>query len=211
LFTRFQQADSSTTRNFGGTGLGLAITRRLAELMGGSAGAESVPGQGSTFWFTAALNKSTQTIAVAAPRSEYEAPEIIIARDFRGARVLLAEDNIINQKVAQLLLESVGLQIDIASDGVQALDYMRNDGNERYVLILMDVQMPQMDGFEATQKIRALPSRVPILAMTANAFREDRERCLAVGMNDFVAKPVEPEQLYATLLRWLRVSDFART
>ncbi|MBI5107402.1 MAG: GAF domain-containing protein [Rhodocyclales bacterium] len=200
LFHIFEQADSSTTRRYGGTGLGLAITRRLAELMGGSVGVDSVPGQGSCFWFSARLGHAAGTLhAVPAPVATNTHR---LHSSFHGARILLAEDNPLNCEVALEVLSSVGLVADTAGDGRVAVDKARVGG---YDLILMDIQMPEMDGIEATLAIRALPEGgdLPIVAMTANAFSDDRARCLAAGMNDFVAKPVDPEQLYATLEKWL--------
>ncbi|MEW5786989.1 MAG: PAS domain S-box protein [Pseudomonadota bacterium] len=204
LFTPFEQADGSTTRRYGGTGLGLAITRRLAEIMGGEAGLESQPGQGSTFWFTARLGRAEgteQPLLPPTPPRPVDA-ERELSRRHAGARILLAEDNPINQDVARAMLGLAGLEVDLAEDGEQALELGRR---QIYDLVLMDMQMPRLDGLAATRALRALPgwARVPILAMTANAFSEDRQRCLEAGMNDHVAKPVDANLLYATLLRWL--------
>ena len=204
LFQAFKQVDASTTREYGGTGLGLAITQRLARLMGGDAGVDCTPGTGSTFWFTARLHAASAPAGEPAPISLE--PEETIRRHYHGARVLLVEDDPVNQEVALELIGDTGLRMDLAKNGRQAVD-MAADTD--YALILMDMQMPVMGGLEATTLIRGLPGRgkTPIIAMTANAFDEDRERCFKAGMSDFITKPVAPELLFDTLLRWLAHPD----
>lgn len=201
LFTAFEQADGSMTRKYGGTGLGLAISKRLAKLMGGEIGVESQPGKGSTFWFTVRLGKATEVVAQA-PTYEQDSPETRLRTQFAGTRLLLAEDEPINQEVSRGLLEDIGLVVDVAEDGSVALALAKRN---RYALILMDMQMPRLNGLDATRQIRTLPDyeHTPIVAMTANAFDEDRQICLDVGMNDHIAKPVDPDVLFETLLKWL--------
>ena len=201
LFTNFEQADASTTRVHGGTGLGLAITRKLARLMGGDAGVESVPGKGSTFWFTARLRKQASPPASEPARDASRSAATALRERFGGARILVAEDNDINREVAMAILGDVGLEVDFAEDGLVAV---RKAAERDYRVILMDMQMPNLDGVSAARRIAETDGgRTPIIAMTANAFAEDRAKCLAAGMVDFLAKPVDPEALYEVILKWL--------
>jgi signal transduction histidine kinase/CheY-like chemotaxis protein len=198
LFQRYTQADSSTARRYGGTGLGLAISKTLVELMGGEIGALSTPGAGSTFWFVLPLRAGAPTeLAVPAPPPPPSFPE--------RPRLLLVEDNFVNQRVALYLLAKLGYEVDVAQHGREAIDRL---SRTRYRLVLMDCQMPEMDGFETTRLIRDPASRVldhdvPIIAMTANAFPEDRARSISSGMSDFLSKPVDPSMLAAMLTKWL--------
>ncbi len=201
LFQPFRQGDISTSRRYGGTGLGLAIAQRLAQLMGGQAGAVSQLGQGSSFWFTARLALGAEAPLRAAPPDPGSAA-VWLAQRHAGARILLAEDNPVNREVALSLLDDMGLQVDTAVNGLQAVERAKA---AHYDLVLMDMQMPQMDGLQATRALRALPgwARTPILALTANAFDDDRRACIEAGMTDFISKPFEPDRLYAVMLRWL--------
>lgn len=199
LFEAFEQADASTTRRHGGTGLGLTITRHLAEMMGGEVGASSVPGQGSLFWFTARLRYGQ---AVTDHETRISDPELELREAHYGSRILLAEDNPINREVAVHLLRDVGIVVDVAHNGQEAVA-MASAGH--YDLVLMDIQMPVMDGLDATRLIHAREglAQLPIIAMTANAFIEDQQACRAAGMADYIAKPVNPADLFAILAKWL--------
>jgi CheY-like chemotaxis protein len=169
--------------------------------MGGDAGVESTPGLGSRFWFTARLRKGATAATTPSAQASDSAVALLLAHH-AGRRVLLVEDDLVNREVALCLLEDTGLHIDQAGDGIEALELASRN---RYDLILMDMQMPHMDGLEATRQIRRLyPSaRLPIIALTANAFAEDKALCLEAGMDDFIGKPIDPDLLYQTLLDWL--------
>lgn len=206
LFQPFQQADTSTSRRFGGSGLGLAISKQLAELMGGEVGVDSQPGLGSTFWLTVRLGLGKIPVAASQDEATGGAPANLTAAQARaitgGARVLLAEDNLFNQQVAIELLEEIGVTTVVVRNGEEVLDSLQR---EHFDCLLMDMQMPGMDGLEATRRIRADPALAGalVIAMTANARKEDKEACLAAGMDDFITKPIHPERLFATLARWL--------
>ncbi|NEX59626.1 PAS domain-containing hybrid sensor histidine kinase/response regulator [Noviherbaspirillum galbum] len=199
LFNPFQQGDSSTTRNYGGSGLGLAISKRLAEQMGGSVGVSSVLDQGSRFWFTVALGTLAggEHARLAFPRGA-RPPLAVNARPLQDLVILVAEDNVFNQEVARDFLESAGARVTIAGNGMEAIDLLDAGA---YDCVLMDVQMPLMDGIEAAQRIRRMPQwqSLPIIAMTANVSKEDVETCLRAGMTDFVSKPFVADNLFALI------------
>jgi len=194
LFTPFTQADSSTARRYGGTGLGLAICKELCTLMGGTIDVDSAPGRGSRFRFTLPCGTGRPPEAAPAPAAEPAPPSAL--------RILVAEDNAINQRLIGTILQRLGHTAEIVANGAEAVSAV---GRHRYDLVLMDVQMPVMDGLEAAQAIRALPGeagRVPILALTANAFAEQRAQCLDAGMNDCLTKPIQPAALVEALTHW---------
>lgn len=208
LFEAFQQADSSTTRRYGGTGLGLVICKRLIQLMGGDIGVDSMLGQGSNFYFELILPRVSVQKSLEEPLPIEDAKARL-----DGARVLLVEDNLLNQEVAKAILRHEGVEVDIAENGRVAVETVRSKGIDYYHLVLMDLQMPELDGFGATQQIRELPGseRLPIVAMTADTVKEDRTRCLEVGMSDFVAKPIRIAKLLTMLAKWIdRENDDAR-
>ena len=208
LFQAFTQADRSTTRRFGGTGLGLSIVKRLVELMGGQVGVTSRLGEGSVFWFNLAVRVPQSSRPVASQRAVPSTMGKGFKNIFAGnrGRVLVADDVLINQRVAIGILRELGLNADVVSDGLEAIDAFTRTS---YDLVLMDVQMPEMDGLEATRRIRAIPTHpsqarhVPIIALTANVLADDRQKYAEAGMDDFVSKPIIAADLVEVLSRWL--------
>jgi CheY-like chemotaxis protein/HPt (histidine-containing phosphotransfer) domain-containing protein len=215
LFQPFTQADSSTTRHHGGTGLGLVISRRLARMMGGDIEVESTKGQGSVFRFTARLGRPHGDVAVDTSTFQESALEFVSGTDAEPAtpasttpkgskKILLVEDNYVNQIVAMKNLERLGLEVSLAENGRAALQILER---ERFDLVFMDCQMPELDGFEATRILRSagqvLDPHIPVVAMTAHALKDDREKCLDAGMNDYLSKPLDPAMLQQKLLKWI--------
>ncbi len=206
LFRLFEQADNSISRRFGGSGLGLSITRQLAEAMGGTVGVDSQEGYGSTFWFTASLTCEQPTAQLEPDETTRHDPEQILISQYSGTTVLLCEDEPINQELMTEFITELGFQLTLAGNGAEAVTLAES---RTFDLILMDVQMPVMDGIEATRRLRQLPAtaHTPIIAFTANAYASDRQECEAAGMTDFLTKPVMPGRLYEALLRCLRMAQ----
>jgi CheY-like chemotaxis protein len=218
LFSLFSQVDGSTTRKYGGTGLGLAISRQLADLMGGKICLESEEGKGSTFWFTAMFKKQPAGSVAADGNSAKIGEDVAIERFLskpaisenvkRKIRILVVEDNPVNQKVAQAMLRKMGFKADIVAGGQAGINALQMI---TYDMVLMDCHMPEMDGYEATRIIRnresgAINPSIPIIAMTAATMQGDREKCIQSGMNDFIAKPVLIAELAEMLARWLAIT-----
>ena len=214
LFQPFTQADGSISRRYGGTGLGLAIARHLVQAMGGQIEVQSTPGAGSTFSFTVAFERveggrEARPLSIVPVRISSLGPDG--AEGLRGLRLLLVEDNEINRQIATELLHDAGAVVEQAHNGMQALQMLAQVPPDHFQLVLMDVQMPEMDGLEATRRIRADErlQGLPIVAMTAHAMVRERERCLQAGMDDHVSKPIDPDTFLDTVLRWARLDAAA--
>jgi len=200
IFQSFNQADSSTTRKYGGTGLGLSISKELVVLMGGDIQVDSIYGKGSSFIFTLPflVNNNQKTINELESNNEINYDDM----DFNGANILLVEDSSMNQQVAKELLEMVNINVFIANDGEESLDAIKS---KKFDAVLMDMQMPVMDGCSATREMRNDPklSKLPIISMTANVMAADRKKCKQAGMNDHISKPIDPTELYSILKKWI--------
>jgi CheY-like chemotaxis protein len=205
VFSKFSQADDSTTRKYGGTGLGLAITKQIVDLLGGQIGFESAFGKGSKFWVRLKLSIEGAVCSIK-ENFKYQLSTNINIMNYTGKKVLLVEDNSVNQMVAQTILEKYSLIVTTAENGLEVIKlYQEND----FDLVFMDCQMPEMDGYQATGKIREYcennnVSRVPIVALTANAMEGDREKCLNAGMDDYLSKPVTQKAIENMLVKWLK-------
>jgi signal transduction histidine kinase/DNA-binding response OmpR family regulator len=208
LFKSFSQADSSTTKEYGGTGLGLSISKELVEMMNGRVWVESQLGKGSKFSFEIELQRVEQesfcSLVNSATTIQESSESQVLSRinTLKGSSILFAEDNIINQEIVVELLSNSGIKIDIANNGLEAVE-MFKESKDRYELILMDIQMPILDGYEATKRVRVLDKKIPIIALSANAMKEDIEKTKLVGMNEHLNKPIEVKKLFATLLKYI--------
>mgnify|MGYP003639054455 CR=1 FL=1 len=207
LFTPFSQADSSTSRKYGGTGLGLAISKKIANLMNGEVGFESEFGKGSSFWFEVKLktDDKNSTVHKREDKVNASAKNFGESEKLSDYKILVAEDNVINQKVLRITLEREGYNIEIANNGEEAVEMART---KNYDIVFMDVHMPLLDGYEATQQIRNLENKsgrhIPIIAFTASVMKHEKDLCIKAGMDDFIPKPVEKEELLNTLNKWLK-------
>ena len=197
LFVDFSQVDASTTRQFGGTGLGLAITKKLVELMGGSVGVESQLGKGSEFWTIIPNRPAELTQSDTSPKTAINIDKL----KQESRRILLVDDNLVNRQIGEKILSKLGHQVSLACNGIEAVEHFKNEDVDRshFDLVFMDCQMPEMDGYEATQKIRALGINIPIIALTANTTEEDRQKAEDCGMNDFLSKPFKIHELQETI------------